>query len=259
MSNTEIELKLLQDYLDAALAAKELGEAHRSLTLYEKQIALCKSQGIDFNFKWCEAMVYYIQANHKLDTEGFAEKVLRDTARQSSGFDGLLPALVAKGRETSRIREAIAFLDQAIRIYEDDVDFWLMRAHLYFVIKEKKNALNNVNYLLSKHSDNKDIYLAARKLKDEIDALSDNDKKDGCFIATAVYGTPDSIELTVLRNYRDQVLLRSSIGKTFVAFYYTVSPTIAFWLSKSNSAKMAVRVTLLDPLVALLIHRKKNG
>lgn len=40
MSNQEIEMKLLDDYLEAAVRADKPVDANRSLALYEKQLAL---------------------------------------------------------------------------------------------------------------------------------------------------------------------------------------------------------------------------
>lgn len=257
MTNREVEMKLLDDYLEAAVRAEKPEDANRSLARYEKQLALCKSQGFDFNVGWCEAMVYYIKASQKLNAEGFVEGVLRGTARQSTGFEGIIPALAAREREMGRGREAIALLDQAISIYPDDADFWFLRAHLNHAIKDKKAGLRDINHVLSECGADEKLYFEARKLKDEIEAIKEDDGK--CFIATAVYQNPDGFELTVLRDFRDQVLLSSAIGKVAVAAYYAISPDIARALSRSRRAKLAVRVVVLDPIVALLNRRNNHG
>lgn len=156
-----------------------------------------------------------------------------------------------------RGREAIALLDQAISIYPDDADFWFMRAHLNHVIKDKKAGLRDINHVLSEFGGDEKLYIEARKLKDEIEAIKEDDGK--CFIATAVYQNPDGFELTVLRDFRDQVLLSSAVGKAAVTAYYGISPNIARLLSRSRRAKLAVRVVLLDPFVALLSRRNNQG
>lgn len=50
--------------------------------------------------------------------------------------------------------------------------------------------------------------------------------KSGCYIATAVYGSYNHPQTIVLRNFRDQVLLKSRSGRVFVKTYYAVSPHI---------------------------------
>ena len=46
-------------------------------------------------------------------------------------------------------------------------------------------------------------------------------KREGCFVATAVYGNPDSPEVQALRELRDNVLMSSILGRVVVDFYYS--------------------------------------
>ena len=46
-------------------------------------------------------------------------------------------------------------------------------------------------------------------------------KKSGCFVATAVYGDIDAPQVQVLREFRDDVLMRNEVGRTAVNFYYS--------------------------------------
>lgn len=75
-------------------------------------------------------------------------------------------------------------------------------------------------------------------------------KRQGCFIATAAYGTPLAGEINVLRRFRDSYLLQRKWGQKFVEFYYTVSPPIAGVIRKSESLKKIVR-TLLKPIIKI--------
>lgn len=54
-----------------------------------------------------------------------------------------------------------------------------------------------------------------------------------CFIASQVYG-PDAWETNVLRQWRDEKLLPTALGRAFVNFYYKVSPPIARLLGRSR-------------------------
>ena len=71
----------------------------------------------------------------------------------------------------------------------------------------------------------------------------------GCFIATAAYGTPTAEQIDVLREFRDVVLLESTVGSQFVALYYQLSPPIADFISGSKFLKILVRELLVDPIV----------
>ena len=54
-------------------------------------------------------------------------------------------------------------------------------------------------------------------------------KKSGCYVATAVYGSYDCPQVWTLRRYRDQQLAASWYGRAFIRTYYAVSPTLVKW------------------------------
>jgi len=70
-----------------------------------------------------------------------------------------------------------------------------------------------------------------------------------CFIATAAYGTPTAEQIDVLREFRDIVLLKSTVGSEFVTLYYQLSPPIADFIVRSDLLKTLVRELLVDPVV----------
>jgi hypothetical protein len=74
---------------------------------------------------------------------------------------------------------------------------------------------------------------AASILKERMDKLGikedaftpkESNKKEGSFIATAVYGDQNHPSVCILREYRDQNLLKSKTGQILVNFYYRISP-----------------------------------
>jgi alpha-tubulin suppressor-like RCC1 family protein len=74
----------------------------------------------------------------------------------------------------------------------------------------------------------------------------------GCFIATAAYGTDTAKEIDILREFRDEVLLLNNLGARFVSVYYETSPPIANFICQHEILRTAVRVGLVDPIVAIL-------
>lgn len=76
-------------------------------------------------------------------------------------------------------------------------------------------------------------------------------KKNGCYVATCVYGSYDCPEVWVLRRYRDNTLANSYFGRIFIKIYYMLSPTLVKCFGKYNwfvnSCKLA-----LDKLVSKL-------
>jgi hypothetical protein len=71
----------------------------------------------------------------------------------------------------------------------------------------------------------------------------------GCFIATAVYGSPTAEQLNVLREFRDAVLLESTAGSQLVSLYYKLSPPVADFISGNSFLRTLVRELLVDPVV----------
>jgi len=71
----------------------------------------------------------------------------------------------------------------------------------------------------------------------------------GCFIATAAYGSATAKQIDVLRDFRDDVLLKSTVGSQFVALYYRLSPPIADFIAGNEFVRTLVRELLVDPIV----------
>ncbi len=73
-------------------------------------------------------------------------------------------------------------------------------------------------------------------------------QQTGCFIATAAYGSAMVNEVGVLRNLRDDVLLKFKAGRNFVSWYYQTSPPVAEELAKHQKLRLVIRATLM-PLI----------
>ena len=81
-------------------------------------------------------------------------------------------------------------------------------------------------------------------------------KSEGCYIATAVYGSYDAPEVIVLRKFRDNVLRKSFLGGLFISTYYTISPYIATKLKGRHKINSIIR-GLLDKFI-LHINNKEE-
>jgi hypothetical protein len=66
-------------------------------------------------------------------------------------------------------------------------------------------------------------------------------KETGCFIATACYGSPFARDVSILRAYRDEVLLKRKAGRIFVRFYYLISPPLSLLIKKCPVLKSLLR------------------
>ena len=72
-----------------------------------------------------------------------------------------------------------------------------------------------------------------------------------CFIATAAYGSSFVEDVETLRAFRDQHLLKNTIGRKFVEVYYKYSPPLAAYISDKPILRAAVR-EMLKALVWLI-------
>lgn len=57
---------------------------------------------------------------------------------------------------------------------------------------------------------------------------------NGCYIATAVYGSYDCPQVWTLRRFRDNTLAASWYGRAFIRLYYAVSPTLVKLFGHTN-------------------------
>lgn len=90
------------------------------------------------------------------------------------------------------------------------------------------------------------------ELFDDVEIISNNNstkpqypnkpKKDGwCFISTAAYGTSLAPKLDLLRWYRDNVLIKSNVGRRSLELYFRYSPNIANKLRGMHFRKYIIR------------------
>ena len=86
----------------------------------------------------------------------------------------------------------------------------------------------------------------------QIDGAADTNNKDDkrCFIATVAFGSSDSPFVGILRDFRDQYLLTNRPGRVFVTMYYSISPSIAYFLEQHPPSPIIVRYALF-PVIGM--------
>lgn len=76
-------------------------------------------------------------------------------------------------------------------------------------------------------------------------------KKNGCYVATCVYGSYDCPEVWTLRRFRDNTLAEYFFGRVFITLYYAISPMLVKSLGKNRIITNHWR-RFLDKLVTKL-------
>ncbi|MCZ2356028.1 MAG: hypothetical protein LC115_04945 [Bacteroidia bacterium] len=71
---------------------------------------------------------------------------------------------------------------------------------------------------------------------------------DGCYIATMAYGNYNHPQVIELRNFRDQFLSKSVLGRSFIRIYYKYSPILVEKLRDNPKTNKIIR-KLLDQLI----------
>ena len=86
---------------------------------------------------------------------------------------------------------------------------------------------------------------------------SDTNEGGGCLIATATYGSELTIQVQQLRELRDNTILQTQYGSSFMTgfnqIYYTFSPTIADFERENFIFREAVKLTITPMLTSLSI------
>jgi len=105
-----------------------------------------------------------------------------------------------------------------------------------------------------------DIWGNESDFSDEVSAITGDDpdpavstidsEKGGCFIATAAYGSYLNPRVQVLRDFRDEFLVPSSLGRKLVHLYYQYAPCIAHGMGKHASLRFLLRQGLL-PVIGM--------
>ena len=77
------------------------------------------------------------------------------------------------------------------------------------------------------------------------------DMGEGCYIATAVYGSYDCPEVWTLRRFRDNTLKKTWYGRAFIRTYYAISPKLVKWFGKAEWFENLWK-PMLDRMVSIL-------
>ena len=171
-ANQQTELKLVETYdqeltdflekaIDAARGGKEplkrfLKEAQRKIDIFEKQVLNYKRlfpNGQDIQLY--ESSVCFFQGVRKA---------------YSGLYYDMYPGMLSPSKY-GELNAAIKLFDTALQIREQS-NARSMKVFCYRQLGDKKSALQELDYILEHYADDEELYLKARKEKDELETPS---------------------------------------------------------------------------------------
>ena len=84
---------------------------------------------------------------------------------------------------------------------------------------------------------------------------TNSSSKNGCYVATAVYGSYNCPEVWTLRRFRDNTLDSTWYGRAFIKTYYAISPTLVKWFGEMRWFKKMWK----KPLDRMVYSLQKKG
>jgi len=160
------------------------------------------------------------------------------------------PSKVAWDYYTDKAWKAIDVIEYAIKLSDnDDKEDKVRYENIIFILKELEksgsytysNGSWNIEYSYNTESKQKiiDKMMEYHKKIKEIDPNYEipdapEPTSNGCYVATAVYGSYDCPQVWTLRRYRDYTLAVTWYGRAFIRTYYAISPTLVKWFGHTE-------------------------
>ena len=113
------------------------------------------------------------------------------------------------------------------------------------------------NWIRIQPSESGLLILSEKSAVTPTDVTTEQKRGGGCLIATATYGSELSPQVQQLRELRDDHLLQTDSGSSFMTrfnqFYYSFSPTVADWERENPIFKEFVKISLTPMISSLSI------
>lgn len=129
--------------------------------------------------------------------------------------------------------------DSLCEIFSDDDD--VMRGIGVSILKERIEEKINKDYanrylkVISKYDSTYQLPASYDESNEVNVAQSPSPSgSNGCYVATAVYGSYDCPQVWTLRRFRDSILAETWYGRFFIRTYYLISPTFVKWFGQTE-------------------------
>ena len=153
-------------------------------------------------------------------------------------------------------------IDKAIET-QKDIEFYYTK----YSGKRTKRRVSSINYCneygeYGYHKDHISGYCHLRKEKRTFrisrmskirlySSVTSSEPKEGCYIASLVFGDYNHPKVIILRDFRDTRLSNYFLGKAFISIYYIISPKLVKILEGHNKINNTIR-RILDKFIRLI-------
>ena len=172
------------------------------------------------------------------------------------GGQAVVPVLRSLGVGVSLSNHFNGFIGLYYEAKPRGINLTRLNQHYKDIIKFLSLFKIDMNYINFKHY--YEIFDLLEKNLPLSEPVIQQSKKSGCFIATAVYGSPYENEVLILKKFRDNWLMKYKLGEIFVKLYYWFSPPIANLIAKSNSLRRITKSILIIPLLKIVNSLKSK-
>jgi len=232
----ELDPRNLPALVNIGSALQSEGRIREAVKNFEKALQLASSPEdlgmIHFNL----GNSYKDQEDHSQAITHYQKSIAADPSK-ASRFYNVGQCYLAQ----MRFDEAIAAYEEALRL---DPSHRGAKTSLEAVRMVKNSGM--AEELQGASQTPEEILTESGQLKH---SHAQTEKKSGCFIATAVYGSASSPEVLILQELRDNVLTKSRLGKIFVGIYYLFSPSLSEKLKDKALIRWILKILCIDPIL----------
>ena len=171
--------------------------------------------------------------------------------------------LAPGGEQTTDKEGAVALFDEALTLLDPripDHQNLIRLAHRRLAVLcndtgRSEEAIQHAKWVLANETD---LDSTSRMMMQVLAGQTSSEvlSSSRCFVATVAFGSPTSIEVSVLRAFRDQRLRSGSTGRMCIALYERLSPPVSRFVGAHVILRKIVHLALL-PVVAmtrLVVH-----
>ncbi|MBO6621907.1 MAG: hypothetical protein JJ892_08785 [Balneola sp.] len=260
----EQDLNNVKAWIGKGLSSGYLSELNNS-RLQEAKVAINKAKEIGLT----EKQRQFLSQEIPKISFAYIEQII-------SGVDKLVDEEDKKAIPTGQLRSVrkmslegkrLNFFKENFQEIYDTISFAETAFELEKSSEVVKNILKSVNKVMEEklHVGNEETFKKADDFRNkwieeakQLDRtfvpkeLQFEQKKEGCFIATATYGNYNHPKVIEFRKFRDRYLQNSTIGQMFIQFYYKYSPFLAGKIQSNNSLKRTINNLILTPLLFVI-------